>query len=287
MNTNKLAKLKENEDKYIYKDREHQHSSCIKTLTKKDEIIEQCAYLIGEANNIAVITGAGISTGSGIPDFRGANGIYSENPEEIFDFKHFKKNPYDLQRLLINLFNGKHYEPTKAHYLLNKLQRDKNTTIITQNIDPLHDVLQKDIVVGKDSDEIKEKGIYHVHGTLATGHCNQCKESHKLLWEEGKVTLESLQCECGGFIRPDIVFYGENILYLNESIQAVKDADLLIILGTSLEVFPVAELPSYAKATTPIILINRDETYLENNVDVINIHEDISDTLEKIMDKLY
>lgn len=272
MDMQKYQLLQAEKDKYI------QSSQLMSTYVTKLENIEdrykQCAYFIGNAEKIAVVTGAGISTDSGIPDFRSNNGIYSYNPEKLFDINYYKKKPQDLQKVLIELFNGRVFKPNNGHTLLKKLEEDKDVTIITQNIDNLHE-------------KAMSSNVLHVHGTLDSATCFQCKSKKVLNWENNSISLQSLSCDCGAYYRPDIVFYNENIKYFNEAINAVKDCDLLIVLGTSLSVYPVANLPSYTLADTPIIIINNTETSLDNDRMSVVFHNNIAITLENIMSYLY
>lgn len=271
LNSEKFKILEMNKDKYI--ENNQMSYSYVKELNGIDKI-KQSAYFLGKAKKIAIITGAGTSTDSGIPDFRSNTGIYSEIPEEIFDINYFKRNPQTLQKLLINLFNNKDYKPNEIHNILTELQEEKDITIITQNIDSLNE-------------KSGSKKVLHIHGLLNTGHCEQCKEKVNLQWEKGLVNLYDLTCDCGGYIRPDIVFYGEEVKHLSEAINAVKMADLILILGTSLKVYPVAELPSYANAETPIIIINRDKIELGKEERMsVNFQNDIANTLKAILNEL-
>lgn len=270
MNIEKFKLLEKDKDKYI--ENGLISYSYVKDLKGIDKI-KQCAYFLGKAKTIAVITGAGVSTDSGIPDFRSNTGIYSKVPEEIFDIKHFKKQPHDVQNLLINLFNDKDYKPNEIHNILSDLQTEKEVTIITQNIDYLHE-------------KSGSKTVLSVHGTIRTGYCQQCKSKVNLEWEKGNIDLHALSCGCGGYIRPDIVFYGEDVKYLEEAKKAVKMADLVLVLGTSMRVYPIAELPRYTDANTPIIIINKDEVELSTDRMVVSFEDNILKVLKEILNEL-
>lgn len=120
------------------------------------------------------------------------------------------------------------------------------------------------------------KNIIHVHGNIKKGVCLKCGKIYK------KLDFNNYICRCNGLIRPNIVFYEEDIKYFNKCINILRKTDLLIILGTSLTVEPVASFPTYVKATTPIIIINNSPTYMDDDRMTVVFKEDIADTLENI-----
>lgn len=243
-----------------------------------EEKYKQCAHFIKESQNITIITGAGLSTDSGIPCFRGNDGIYSEIPESFFTLDEFKKNPRKFYSFMKKLFSNK--KPNKAHYLLTELQRkykDKNINILTQNIDELQE-------------NSGFKKVIHVHGDIKQGYCLNCGRKIK------KLNFNRYECNCiadfntysckttNGLIRPDIVFYGEDIKDQEKCINILKNTDLLIVLGTSLSVEPVASFPKWISALCPIIIINKEPTYLDEDRMSVSFKSDITETLLKIME---
>jgi NAD-dependent histone deacetylase SIR2 len=202
--------------------------------------------------------GAGISTSAGIPDFRSPDtGLYAnlamldlDEPEDVFDIGFFRQNPKPFYALAHELYPGR-YRPTIAHTFI-KLLHDKGLLLkhFTQNIDCL------ERQAGVPGDKIVE-----AHGSFAKQRCIDCKvqypddEMHEIV-EKGKVP----HCkECGGLVKPDIVFFGEALpesFFLNRSLP--KEADLCIVMGTSLSVQPFASLPSMCSEGTPRVLINMD-----------------------------
>lgn len=213
---------------------------------------EACAEKIARAGKIAALTGAGISTAAGVPDFRGPRGLYATrayDPDTVFDIGHFDRDPApfcrfsrDFLALLENL------EPTFTHRFLAELPAaESRVGIITQNIDGLHQ-------------RAGSTTVYPLHGDYETAHCRRCKsryggeELRRRLKEE-----EVPRCAlCGGVLKPDVVFFGENVLFLREAERLVRASDLLLVLGSSLVVYPAAFLPEYAAGD--VVVVNRGET---------------------------
>lgn len=263
---------------YIHKD---EFTMPYTTRCTGDEKYKQCAYLIGQAENIVILTGAGISTYSGIPDFTSTSGLYKNKiSKDFFTLDYFKNNPDDFYNTLQEIFKDK--KPSKAHILLSEFKKkykDKKVTVITQNIDNLHE-------------ESGFKNTIHVHGKLNKGYCLNCNK------EISPFNIADYTCDCiadfkkyscevvNGLIRPDIVFYGEEIKRQDEVLDLIKKADLLLVLGTSLTVEPVASFPKNVKADTPIIIINKNITYLNEDRMSIEFNSDIELTLESIFKEL-
>lgn len=243
-----------------------------------EERYKQCSHFIKESTNITVISGAGIDTDSNIPDFRSSKGIYSEVPESFFTLDSFKKNPESFYSLMRKTFLYK--RPNKAHYMLAELERkfkEKNINIITQNISTLHS-------------QAGSKNVIQVHGTIRSGYCLNCNKQIK------KLNLNKYRCNCiadfsevsckttNGLIRPNIVFYGEDINEEVKCIDILKNTDLLLILGTSLNVEPVASFHRYLKASSPIIIINKEATQLDEDRMAVSFRDGITETLSKIIE---
>lgn len=230
--------------------------------------ISQATSAIREAKGIVVISGAGMSTASGIPDFRSASGIYATNPEDILSkdsFFHKTKEFYDVYGKMISY--KKNAQPNDGHKILAKWEAEgKDIRIITQNIDGLHQAAGNTKVL-------------ELHGTMNKHSCHKCKKEYQIedIFDESG-NVKNFKCECRGLIKPDVVLFGEMTKGLPEAISMVVDADLLIILGTSMQVYPVADLPIYFHGK--IIIVNQTSTKYDDKA--ITFHEDISETLTQI-----
>ncbi|VDO34705.1 unnamed protein product [Onchocerca flexuosa] len=219
-------------------------------------------YIKSEAKNVIVLTGAGISTSAGVPDFRSpGTGLYDNvsqynlpDPMAIFDISYFKKNPEPFYKLAKDLFPS-HLKPTPCHYLI-RLMDEKGLLLrwYTQNIDSL------EFVTG-----INEEKLVTAHGCHHTSTCLSCRAKFDLNWIMNKVFVENVKvayCDkCGGIVKPDIVFFGENLppRFFNYSIRDFPKCDLLIIMGTSLVVHPFAGLVDEVNDDVPRLLINLTE----------------------------
>lgn len=252
---------------------ENYHGSPFLTILQNEDKLKQAAYLIHTAKKIVVLTGAGFSTASGLSDFRSKQGLYEERPETILSLRYFRYHVEEVYEFLENYINIEDVKPNNGHLYLKKLEDlGKDLTIITQNIDHLH----------QDSGSSK---VLEFHGTLKTGSCIKCGKKYLM---KDLYKYKNYYCDCEinthkKIIKPDIVFYDESVHHLPESIELMKEADLVLIMGTSLVVHPFASLPNYTKAETPIIIINKDITYLEDYRMSCVFKEDINETLCKIM----
>lgn len=228
---------------------------------------QTCAGLIREANAIAVLTGAGISTNAGIPDFRGPKGLYitkKYDPDTVFDINAFYRDPepfYAFARDFIEL--EKTIKPTFTHSFLSKLEESgKLKGNITQNIDALHQ-------------KAGSKNVLEMHGSFWTSRCVDCGKMYT--YEKLKdhlITSPNVPCcDCQGTIKPDIVFFGENVKYFEESIQLAASVDLFFVIGTSCVVFPAAMIPSYV--TGKIVVVNLSEVRLNASNVSLAVQDDI------------
>ncbi|KUK80446.1 MAG: NAD-dependent protein deacetylase, SIR2 family [Mesotoga prima] len=218
--------------------------------------------LLKESTNTTVLTGAGVSVASGIPDFRSPGGLYSKVSPEIFELSSFMKDPagyYKVARERIHTMADT--LPNATHILLARLQElGLIQTIITQNIDGL---LQK----------AGARDVVELHGTVSLFDCLQC--SRKFDRSEMELILESAdvpKCSCGGLIKPRIVFFGEMLpeKAIRSSEDAALAADLFLTLGSSLVVYPAAQFPVIAKSSgARVAIVNRDETGLDYLADHI------------------
>lgn len=238
-----------------------------------DNLFKQCATLIQDANKILVLTGAGMSTESGIPDFRSNMGLYARDfqglsPETILSLSFFRSNPKMFWKYISKYMNYADAKPNIGHYLLAKWEKKKDITIVTQNIDELHTLAGSVRVI-------------EVHGSMKTATCQGC---HKKYQEEEVLTEENgYICDCGSVIKPDIVLYEESVDKMVEVYPLIDKADLLIVLGTSLTVYPVAAIPEYFnRRNKHMIIINKTPTFYNGQPNCIEIHDSIGSTLEKI-----
>ncbi|MGL4676095.1 MAG: SIR2 family NAD-dependent protein deacylase [Brevinema sp.] len=230
-----------------------------------------------KANNIVALTGAGISTAANIPDFRSPKGVYADpsiDGERVFDIKVFKEDPSAFARFFSTFYPKiKNTVPTKGHLMLKKLEdMGKLKSIITQNIDGLHT-------------KAGNKNIIEVHGHVREYVCIQSVH-HRLRIEdipEDKINnAETIVCEtCQAYMKPDIVFFGEHVKDLEKALTEIQRADLVLVMGTSLTVYPVAELPSYCGDHTKLIIINEAETSYDHVADIL-IHDNIDEVVTKI-----
>lgn len=235
--------------------------------------IEQLRKIINESNNIVFFGGAGVSTESGIPDFRSKDGLYNQKykypPEEILSHTFFMNNPEEFYKFYREKLNSLKYEPNVTHIKLAELERQgKLKAIITQNIDGLHQ-------------KAGAKKVYELHGSALRNYCMRC---HKFY--DGKYIFQETEgvpkCECGGIIKPDVVLYEEGLddFIVEESIKAIYNADVLIVGGTSLTVYPAAGLINYYKGNK-LVLINRDETKYDCRADLV-INENLGKVFKNI-----
>lgn len=232
------------------------------------EILKQ---YIDEAESIVFFGGAGVSTESGIKDFRSEDGIYNMKfdypPEYMLSHSFFKTHPrefFDFYRTMM-LCDG--VEPNNAHYALAKLEEaGKLKAVITQNIDGLHQ-------------KAGSKTVYELHGTTLKNYCSRCGKAFST--EYVSACTEVPYCECGGIVKPDVVLYEEqlNQTTIRLAVEAISRADLLIVAGTSLTVYPAAGLIDYFKGKH-IVLINRDATPYDDRADLV-IREPVGETLGK------
>lgn len=233
--------------------------------------------IITNAENIIFLGGAGVSTESGIPDFRGENGIYNtvqvygNQPETILSRTFFDENTaifYEFYRKEI-VHEGK--RPNSAHYALAKLEEmGKLKAVITQNIDGLHQLAGS-------------KKILELHGSINRNYCMACHKFYDLSYM--MATEDVPKCVvCGGIVRPDVVLYEEGLdeRVLSGSIKAIRQADVLIIGGTSLNVYPAAGLTQYFTGDK-LVLINKSRTPYDTKVDLL-IRGDIGRTLCEAID---
>lgn len=243
-----------------------------------NEQIKTLKELIEESHTIAFFTGAGISTLSGIPDFRSKNGLYSnryhgKKPEKILHIKYFNKHPEEFyafyrEKLLID-----NIDPNVIHLFISELQQlGKEVTVVTQNIDGLHE-------------KAGSLKIHNLHGTIHKNYCVDCKKEYDI--DYIKQTDGIPYCkECGGIIRPAITFYGEFLdkETFKQARLDTKNADLLIVLGTSLVVYPASEIVSHFRGKN-LVIINKKRTKFNHQANLV-IQEDFAKVFNALLKEL-
>lgn len=221
---------------------------------------EQLKQWVEESDNIVFFGGAGVSTESHIPDFRSVDGLYNQDydypPETILSHSFYKKNTEEFYRFYRSKMIFPDAKPNKAHIALANLEKaGKLKAVITQNIDGLH---QKG----------GSKEVYELHGSVLRNYCTSC---HKFSPLDDILACKGVpHCECGGIIKPDVVLYEEGLdsYTLERSVSYIKNADMLIIGGTSLAVYPAAGLIDYYTGNK-LVLINKDKTARDSHADLV------------------
>jgi len=228
--------------------------------------------IVDQSDNIVFFGGAGVSTESGIPDFRSTDGLYHQEyrypPETILSHTFFRQNPEEFYRFYRAKMLAPHAKPNAAHKKLAQWEKEgKLKAVITQNIDGLHQAAGS-------------KTVLELHGSTLRNYCMKCGRFY-----DQNAILESTgvpHCECGGVIKPDVVLYEESLneKVLDGAIRAIAAADLLIVGGTSLAVYPAAGLLQYFRGDA-LVLINKGATPMDNNADLL-IQQPIGQVLGSI-----
>lgn len=239
--------------------------------------VEQLAELLRGSDNIVFFGGAGVSTESNIPDFRSTDGLYHQEydypPETILSHTFFVRNTEEFYRFYNQKMLVLDAKPNPAHLALAKLEEmGKLKAVITQNIDGLHQAAGS-------------KNVQELHGSVLRNYCMKCGafyDGHYMKQAKGVPRCEA----CGGVIKPDVVLYEEGLdtAVIQNSIGAIQQADVLIIGGTSLVVYPAAGLIDYYRGKK-LVLINRDATPRDARADLI-IREPIGQVFAKVMELL-
>ncbi|MBF1113635.1 MAG: NAD-dependent protein deacylase [Solobacterium sp.] len=230
-----------------------------------NEKIQELQQIINNSNHIVFFTGAGVSTASGIPDFRSTDGLYNQKyqfpPEEILSHHFFKQHTEEFFRFYRDKMLYPDVKPSFVHqYIATLEKRNKKVTIITQNIDGLHQLAGS-------------TNVLELHGSVLRNTCMQCHTKYSL---DEILKMDTVpHCpKCNGIIKPDVVLYEEGLdeNILNQSLHALQTADTCIVLGTSLVVYPAAGLLRYFGGDK-LVLINRDQTSYDSTAD-LTIHDD-------------
>lgn len=234
--------------------------------------------LINKSKKIAFFGGAGVSTESGIPDFRSIDGLYQQKwkypPEQIISHSFFEYDPVEFYRFYREkLVPSKEIKPNAAHYKLTELEeKGKLLGVITQNIDGLHQ-------------KAGSKKVFELHGSTLRNYCTKCGEFYDeqfILQSENAPDKLPHCTKCGGIVKPDVVLYEEGLddAIVNGAIDAISKADTLIIGGTSLIVYPAAGLINYFRGEN-LILINKSQTSCDHKATLV-IHQPIGQVLGQI-----
>lgn len=233
---------------------------------------EQLQRVIDNSKRIVFFGGAGVSTESGIPDFRSVDGLYNQKydypPEQILSHTFFVHKTEEFYRFYRDKMLCLDKKPNKAHFKLAELEKaGKLTAVVTQNIDGLHQAAGS-------------KKVYELHGSVLRNYCMKCGKFYSAEYIKNRKGVP--KCECGGVIKPDVVLYEEGLddSTVTGALSAIQSADTLIIAGTSLTVYPAAGFISYFKGDN-IVLINRDETPFDSKANLV-FHEKVGELLDKI-----
>lgn len=228
--------------------------------------------IIDQGKRIAFFGGAGVSTESGIPDFRSQDGLYNQKyqypPETILSAHFFNLKTEEFFRFYRDKMLFPNAQPNKAHRWLAELERKgKLAGIITQNIDGLHQ-------------KAGSKEVFELHGSVWRNYCLECGKFHSLEFIRDSEGIP--RCECGGCVKPDVVLYGEGLdtPTVNGAIRTIAHADVLIIAGTSLTVYPAAGFIREFSGRD-LVVINRDATHVDDQA-TLTIHANVGETLASI-----
>lgn len=238
--------------------------------------IEQLKKIIDESRNIVFFGGAGVSTESGIPDFRSANGLYNQDlgrtvsPEEMISHSFYVRHTRDFYEFYKDKLIYKDARPNACHKALAELEKQgKVSAIVTQNIDGLHQLAGS-------------RTVFELHGSVLRNYCEKCGAFYdvdKILGSEGVPYCD----KCGGRIKPDVVLYEEGLdeNVINGAVNAIAQADTLIVGGTTLIVYPAAGLIRYFRGKN-LVLINMTATQADSSADLV-IRDKIGEVFSQVM----
>ena len=227
---------------------------------------------IKESKKTVFFGGAGVSTESGLKDFRSVDGLYNEKydypPEEILSHTFFMNNTSEFYKFYKDKLDTRNFKPNITHITLSKLEnKGLLSSVITQNIDGFHQ-------------DAGSKKVLELHGSIKRNYCMNCGKFYddKYVFESDDIP----KCSCGGIVKPDVVLYEEglNDAVVNEAISEISSADLLIVGGTSLNVYPAASYLGFFRGKH-LVLINRDKTLYDYNCDLV-INTNLGLVFEKI-----
>ena len=235
--------------------------------------LEQLQNMINTSNNIVFFGGAGVSTESGLPDFRGSNGLYNQNqkcnPEMILSHTYFENHPKEFYEFYKDNLLNLDVKPNAAHFKLAELEKaGKLLAVITQNVDGLHQAAGS-------------KNVLELHGTAHENYCLECGEVYDAYFVKNSKGVPHCT-KCGGVLKPNLVLYDEmlDLDVLTQARRTIAKADMLIVAGTSLKVYPAADLVNsfFGKY---LVIINKTKlkTYLPNEV---FMQENVSELFAKL-----
>lgn len=250
------------------------------------DAMSELKKIIDNSNSIVFFGGAGVSTESGIPDFRSESGLYKakeefgKSPEELISHSSFMANPELFFRYYKSNMIFPKAQPNDAHKALAKLEKeDKLKAVVTQNIDGLHQMAGS-------------KVVFEIHGSVHRNYCLDCGAKYTLEYildsnnckdKEGNQTAVPICSKCGGMVRPDVVLYEEALddETVSGAVDAISKADTLIVGGTSLVVYPAASFLNYFRGDN-IVLINKSATGFDKNADLV-IHDAIGKVMSEFL----
>ena len=234
--------------------------------------LETLRTWVEESSNIVAFTGAGVSTESGVKDFRSKDGLYSQKfdypPETIISHSFYLQNPAYFFKFYREKMMPLEVEPNITHYTLAKWEReDRLRAVVTQNIDGLHQ-------------KAGSKRVYELHGSILRNYCTRCGKFYPAEFVKNAPGIP--RCDCGGIVKPDVVLYEEglNQKVVEGALEAICQADLLLVAGTSLTVYPAAGFLRYY-AGNRLVLINRDPTPYDDRANLV-FHDSLGSVLSKL-----
>ena len=234
--------------------------------------IEKLKQWVSESKRIVFFGGAGVSTESGIPDFRSVDGLYNQKfeypPEQIISHTFFERRPEYFYRFYREKMMPLGFEPNITHKVLARWEEEGRLgAVVTQNIDGLHQ-------------KAGSKQVCELHGSVLRNYCTRCGKFHSAEFVKNSTGVP--KCDCGGTVKPDVVLYEEGLDQdtIERAVSAIYSADLLIVAGTSLTVYPAAGLINYYRGNR-LVLINRDETPYDRHADLV-FHESLGKIFEQL-----
>ena len=234
--------------------------------------MEKLKQWIAESSSIVFFGGAGVSTESGILDFRSVDGLYSQKfeypPETIISHSFYERRPEYFFRFYREKMLPLGFEPNVTHRVLARWEQEgKLSAVVTQNIDGLHQ-------------KAGSQKVYELHGSVLRNYCTRCRKFYSAEFIKNSTGVP--KCTCGGTVKPDVVLYEEGLDQdtIEKSVMAIGSADLLIVAGTSLTVYPAAGLINYYRGNR-LVLINRDATQYDHYADLV-FHENLGDIFGKL-----
>ena len=234
--------------------------------------LETLKQWISESSNIVFFGGAGVSTESGIPDFRSVDGLYSQKfdypTETIISHSFYERKPEYFFRFYREKMLPLGFEPNITHKVLARWEEEgRLSAVVTQNIDGLHQ-------------KAGSKKVYELHGSVLRNYCTRCRKFYDAEFVKNSTGVP--KCTCGGTVKPDVVLYEEGLDQdtIENSVYAISNADMLIVAGTSLTVYPAAGLIRYYRGKR-LVLINRDETPYDHYANLV-IHDSLGNVFSQL-----